>query len=215
MELKRLKAADIGYATVISVAALTFLAAALIVTMTTRGEDVGITYDPAPTIADFGPHYDEVTDPEFTGYPEVNHCPVTADEIIMLCKTMYQEAQVVYWNGDRFGVSYKARQAAVAWTALNRLDTGEYGETLAEVLTAPGQFAYQPDNLITAEMMALAEDVVERWWNEKLGYSDVGRVLPADYLWFDGDGRENYFRNRYSGPADTWDWSLPDPYKEG
>ena len=62
-------------------------------------------------------------------------------------------------------------------------------------------------------MMELARDVGHRWWSEKCGEEDVGRTIPADYLWFWGDGRENYFRNQYQGGV-TWDWSLPDPYKE-
>ena len=41
---------------------------------------------------------------------------------------------------------------------------------------------------------------------------EVGRVLPADYLWFSGDGKRNHFRNAYRG-GDRWDWSLPSPYE--
>jgi len=145
---------------------------------------------------------------------EVEPPPFTEDEIVMLAQTMYAEAAVVRWYGDQFGVSYQARQAAVAWVALNRLDAGGYGDTLAEVLSRPAQFAYSPDAPITAEMMALARDVTDRWWAEKQGETDVGRTLPSDYLFFDGDGKENYFRQEYRG-TDHWDWSLPDPYKEG
>lgn len=65
-------------------------------------------------------------------------------EATMLAKTMYGEANVLRWYGDKFGVSYQARQAAVAWVALNRVDAGGFGEDLYDVLTRPNQFAYGP-----------------------------------------------------------------------
>ena len=71
--------------------------------------------------------------------PEPEPCTITDDEIVMLAKIIKVEAEGV--SGTRWGVSAKARQAAVAWTALNRLDTGDYGATLTAVLTAPYQFA--------------------------------------------------------------------------
>lgn len=142
-------------------------------------------------------------------------CPITEEEIIMLAKTMYEESQVVYWDGSKWGVSYKARQAAVAWTAFNRLDDGTWGDTLADVLSYPGAFAYSPSNGMTPEMLELARDVADRWWAEKLGEISPGRTLPADYLYFHGDGRENYFRQNYEHTGGYWDWSLPDPYAEG
>lgn len=50
------------------------------------------------------------------------------------------------------------------------------------------------------------------WYAEREGQVEVGRVLPADYLWFSGDGKRNHFRNAYRG-GDRWDWSLPSPYE--
>ena len=169
-----------------------------------------------------GPYYDEVTDPDFHGYPEIDHaqeeatepCPVTPEEIAMLAQTIHEEAQVLYWNGTKWGVSYQARQAGVGWCALNRLDAGGFGSTLAEVLSKPHQFAWKADAPVTDEMLWLAEDIVARWWAEKQGDQDVGRTIPPDYLYFEGDGRENYFRKEYEHTGETWDWSLPDPYKE-
>ena len=135
-------------------------------------------------------------------------------EATMLAKTMYGEANVLRWYGDKFGVSYQARQAAVAWVALNRVDAGGFGEDLYEVLTSPNQFAYDPDAPVTDDLLELAWDVLYRWWAEKDGEMDVGRTIPPEYLYFDGDGKENYFRIEYQGTGDVWDWSLPDPYKE-
>lgn len=161
-----------------------------------------------------GPYYDEVTDPTFTGYPEIDHSdqlaqepakPWTDEEVKMLAKTLWAECR---------GVPSKARQAAVAWCALNRYDAGSFGSTLTEVLNQPHQFDWKADAPVTDEMLYLAEDIVTRWWMEKQGAQDVGRTLPADYLFFEGDGKENHFRKEYEHTGETWDWSLPDPYKE-
>lgn len=158
-------------------------------------------------------------DADYTPVPTVAStpapCPITDEEIVMLAKTMYEEAQVAYWRGTQFGVSYQARQAAVAWTALNRYDSGGYGDTLAEVLSRPAQFAYDPAAEPTEELLWLAQDVVDRWWLEKQGGADVGRTLPSDYLFFEGDERENYFHKEYEKTGEIWDWSLPDPYQGG
>lgn len=140
-------------------------------------------------------------------------CPITEAETIMLAKTLYAESQVLEWRGDAFGMSYTARQAAVAWCVLNRLDSSTWGDTLTDVLSAPYQFAYSPDTEVTDYMLALAEDVIARWWSEKQGETNVGRTLPAKYLFFHGDGRENYFRLNYEHDGLYWDWTLDDPYK--
>ena len=44
-----------------------------------------------------------------------------------------------------------------------------------------------------------------------------GRVLPAEYLFFEGDGWENYFDTSFPVDVDgcVWGWTLPDPYGEG
>ena len=101
-------------------------------------------------------------------------------------------------------------QAAVAWCILNRADA--YQLSVEQVVTAPGQFqGYAAGNPVPEDLYAMAADVLARRAREARGETDVGRVLPADYLWFYGDGRHNYFRNRYAGGA-VWDWSLPSPY---
>lgn len=144
--------------------------------------------------------------------PEI---PFTEEEIVMLAQTIYGEAQVLYWYGDNYGASYQARQAAVAWCALNRYDAApRFGDTLSEILSKPAQFAWKAENPVTEEMLALACDVVYRWQLEKMGKTDVGRVLPSDYFFFEGDGKENHFRKEFEHTGETWDWSLPDPYKE-
>jgi hypothetical protein len=143
--------------------------------------------------------------PEPMSSPEAAALPWTYEEVEMLAKTIWAEAR---------GVPSTARQAAVAWCALNRLDAGTFGDTLAEVLSKPYQFAYDPASPVTDEFLNLADDVLHRWYLEQNGVEDVGRTLPEDYLFFEGDGLENHFRKEYEKTGDTWDWSLPDPYGE-
>ena len=143
--------------------------------------------------------------PEPMSSPEAATPPWTYEEVEMLAKTIWAEAR---------GVPSTARQAAVAWCALNRLDAGTFGDTLAEVLSKPYQFAYDPASPVTDEFLALADDVLHRWYLEQNGVEGVGRTLPEDYLFFEGDGLENHFRKEYEKTGDTWDWSLPDPYGE-
>lgn len=143
--------------------------------------------------------------PEPMSSPEAATPPWTYEEVEILAKTIWAEAR---------GVPSTARQAAVAWCALNRLDVGTFGDTLAEVLSKPYQFAYDPASPVTDEFLALADDVLHRWYLEQNGVEDVGRTLPEDYLFFEGDGLENHFRKEYEKTGDTWDWSLPDPYGE-
>lgn len=143
--------------------------------------------------------------PEPMSSPEAATPPWTYEEVEMLAKTIWAEAR---------GVPSTARQAAVAWCALNRLDVGTFGDTLAEVLSKPYQFAYDPASPVTDEFLALADDVLHRWYLEQNGVEDVGRTLPEDYLFFEGDGLENHFRKEYEKTGDTWDLSLPDPYGE-
>lgn len=143
--------------------------------------------------------------PEPMSSPEAAALPWTYEEVEMLAKTIWAEAS---------GVPSTARQAAVAWCALNRLDAGTFGDTLAEVLSKPYQFAYDPASPVTDEFLALADDVLRRWYLEQNGVEGVGRTLPEDYLFFEGDGLENHFRKEYEKTGDTWDWSLPDPYGE-
>lgn len=81
-----------------------------------------------------------------------------------------------------------------------------------EVITAPHQFAYSEESPATAELIELADDVLQRWWAEKTGETNVGRTLPEDYFFFEGDGAHNHYRTTYEKTGETWDWSYTDPY---
>lgn len=132
----------------------------------------------------------------------------TEDDLVLLAQTIYAEAHVCKTTRER---------AAVVWCVLNRLDAGRYGDTIREVVTAPHQFAWSEDRPVVQEYIELAEDVLERWAAEKAGQENVGRVLPAEYLFFEGDGWENHFTTTFpvGEAAGEWAWTLPDPYGEG
>lgn len=125
-------------------------------------------------------------------------------DVIALAKVLYNECR---------GVPSDMEKACVAWTACNRVDAG-YGDTVYDVLTAPNQFAYRKNTPVTEELYNLALDVLTRWNDEKNGITNVGRVLPKEYMWFRGDGKHNHFRNAFSGSYDIWDYSLDNPYDD-
>lgn len=142
----------------------------------------------------------EVVTPE--PEPEVTPQPWTDEEVIVLAKMLWGEAR---------GVSSDTEKAACVWCVLNRVDHG-YGDIIT-VVTAPHQFVgYREGNPVDDKLITLCIDVLSRWYAEKDGQTEVGRVLPSEYLFFSGDGERNHFRNAYRG-GDRWDWSLPSPYE--
>ena len=125
------------------------------------------------------------------------------DEAVMLAKLIYKEAR---------GVNSTAHKAAVVWCVLNRVDSGNYGSDIKEVITAKHQFAWDPNTKVEDEFLELSNDILIRWLLEKEGFSNVGRVLPNDYLFFAGRNGLNYFRKNYHS-KEYWDWSLQSPYE--
>ena len=82
------------------------------------------------------------------------------------------------------------------------------------IIEAPYQFAgYSADYPVLPELATLATDVLKRYHAEKNGEENVGRVLPAEYLYFTGDGRNNHFTIGWKD-TETWDWSLQNPYDD-
>lgn len=123
-------------------------------------------------------------------------------EIQMLAKVVYREAR---------GMKSDAYKAGVIWCVLNRVDNETFDNSISKVITAKHQFAWVPKTPIKEEFCELAKDVIARWLLEKEGYTDVGRVLPSDYLFFAGRNGLNYFRKKYRSKT-YWDWSLKSPY---
>ena len=145
---------------------------------------------------------------------EVKELPklYTEEDVIVLTKMLWGEARGVdTYKINGKCVSSKCQQAAVIWTALNRYDAG-FEDTIVEVVTAKYQFTgYRKSNPVDDNLKNLVVDVLERWNSEKYGETDVGRVLPSDYMWFRGDSQYNYFRNDYEDKA-IWTWELEDIY---
>lgn len=124
-------------------------------------------------------------------------------EVELISKTVYGEAR---------GAETREK-AAVVWCILNRVDNDKKPDTIEGVVTQPYQFyGYKSYHPVDHEIKELVIDVLDRWVAEKNGEQDVGRVLPAEYLYFMGDGEYNHFTKEY-GSKKYWDWSLPNPYE--
>lgn len=162
-----------------------------------------VSFPPDVTMALYGPG-ERPGDVSTTPGPEL----WTDDDLVLLAQTIFAEADICQTTKEK---------AAVVWCVLNRLDAGRYGDTIREVVTAPHQFAWTEDRPVIPAYIELAEDVLERWAAEKAGKKNVGRVLPAEYLFFEGDGWVNYFDDTFpvDMDGDVWAWTLPDPYGEG
>jgi hypothetical protein len=129
-----------------------------------------------------------------------------SSEVIVLAKTVYGEAR---------GCS-ATEQAAVVWCILNRVDSNLHymPDDIISVVTQRGQFAgYSKKHPVKDEIVSIVLDVLERWQAEKNGATNVGRVLPKQYLYFHGDGKANHFRDSYRG-GNRWNWSLTSPYSQ-
>lgn len=131
-----------------------------------------------------------------------------SDAAVALARTVWGEAR---------GCS-TTEQAAVAWVVLNRVDSPEFPDNVEAVCSqrteTVKQFdGYDPGHPVEPDILALCEDVLARWELETLGVGSVGRVLPADYLFFEGDGVHNSFRQDYIKTGETWGWTLESPYE--
>lgn len=104
------------------------------------------------------------------------------------------------------------QQAAVVWCILNRYDAG-FG-TIEEIIKAPNQFSgWNVHNPVINSIKEIVVDVLTRYEMEKICVGNVGRVLPKEYLWFNGNGEVNIYRCDYNDYDNMWDWSLPNPYE--
>lgn len=126
-------------------------------------------------------------------------------EVDALARLVYGEARDCDVEG----------QAAVAWCVLNRVDDERFPDTVIDVITQYSQFfGYREDNPVLPELVEVVEDVLMRYNVEKSGVAEnPGRVLPKEYVFFSGDGNQNFFTVAYAA-RDAWDWSLRSPYRE-
>lgn len=136
-------------------------------------------------------------------WDEAVQVPFDDADVDMLAKLVYSEAR---------GIDSEMEKAAVVWCVLNRVDSARWPDTIQKVVTQKNQFAYNENAPLLPEFQALAENVLWRWWYEKLGMIGVGRVLPMCFMHFSGDGERNYFRAQIGGQKYYWDWSCANPY---
>lgn len=142
--------------------------------------------------------------PEPTPEPEPEFVPIwTEEEVSYLTKAVFGEAG---------GIPSLTEQSAVIWCILNWCDRD--GESIIYEVTYPNRFqGYRANNPEPEYLRELVVDVLTRWQREKEGETDVGRTLPSNYYFFNGDGKHNHFRTEWKAPYVTWDWSLPSPYE--
>lgn len=131
-------------------------------------------------------------------------------------------AQLLY--GEANSVASEAERAMVIWTILNRYDSGVFGDSVSEIVSAPMQFTgYDSSNPVTDANLSLVEDVVDRWERENAGEENVGRTLPEEYCYFvaDSDPSAGEWHNAFyayeygnQGEKVWYDYENPDenPY---
>jgi len=122
--------------------------------------------------------YDVIPDPEPT-------LPFTEREAEILAKTVWGEAR---------GLSTE-EQRLVIWTVLQRVDDNRWGNTIEAVITAPRQFnGYRERNPVTPEIHALVVQELTDWHNGENPPTHELFAPNAPYFFFDGDGKNNWFR---------------------
>ena len=145
-----------------------------------------------------------IGDVAFRTRDELEACR-NAAEVEALAKLIYGEAGIVPSTTE---------QAAVVWCVLNRVDDPRFPDTVLEVIEAPYQFSgYDPEYPVKEEFALLAADVLTRYRAERDGEENVGRVLPAEYCFFTGDGRRNHFTTEWKS-TDCFGWTIESPYTD-
>lgn len=99
--------------------------------------------------------------------------------------------------GEAGGIQDEAQRAAVVWCACNRADAWDMD--IGDVLTVDQFHGLAIKGEVPPRHVELARDVLARWTLEAEGWIDVGRVLPSQYLYFEGDGWVNHFSTEYGG----------------
>lgn len=124
----------------------------------------------------------------------------------------------IMMHGEAGGIPSMTERSGPLWVACNRVDSTDpfFPDDLEAVIEQTSQFdGYTPGGKYSQAEYDLAVDVFERWYREKHGESaeQVGRTLPADYLYFTGDGVHNYFRKTQNGAIYVWGSVYVSPYK--
>jgi len=119
------------------------------------------------------------------GYDE-KEPPYTDRDVDMLAKMVWGEARGCTPDEWRLTV----------WTVLQRVDApGRWGDTIEAVLTAPSQFmGYRASFPVDPAIRAVVEEVLADWAQGAEPLTHELYAPTAPYFYFDGDGRNNYFR---------------------
>ena len=179
-------------------------------TKQTEPADYGLDFAPLVDKATYEDEYTEPTELEQTVLEVVEYEKLyTEADVIALAKMAWGEALVT--NSD-------TEIAATMWCVLNRFDCDNpyyrNCKTIEAIVKQGGAFfGYSSRNPEDEHLIWLASDVLDRWNAEQHGETDVGRILPADYLFFHGDGKHNHFRKEYKHDGHYWDWSMESPYE--
>lgn len=157
-----------------------------------------------------------------TYQPEVTVPTAPEEAKVVEYLPLYTEADAIAlakmgW-GEALVTQSDTEIAATMWCAVNRFDSGDpyyrNCKSIEAIVKQSGAFAgYSESNPVDEHLLWLAYDVLDRWNAEQHGETDVGRVLPPEYLFFHGDGRHNQFRVEYEHNGQYYDWSLESPYE--
>lgn len=126
-------------------------------------------------------------------YPSQEDVLNTAMEAIP--DELVAEAALLAW-GEYSGSDYAQRTAPI-WCACNRADA--WGLPLDEVMHSDAFHGLLTEREVPEEWYGLARETLACWELEKMGYIDVGRTLPSEYLYFGGNGEYNTYRTQYTG----------------
>lgn len=127
----------------------------------------------------------------------------TYEELVIVANTL---------EGEAGGLS-REEMRLVAWCICNRVDTGLWGDTIADVVTTDQFCAYDPERLLGSKisgwpgqlsrrevsqmLLEVSKEVLDEWsvGNE----ADILEpyATTADYLYFYGDGKHNWYREVY------------------
>ena len=99
--------------------------------------------------------------------------------------------------GEAGGIQDEAQRAAVVWCACNRADAWDM--EIGDVLNVDAFHGLAIKGEVPPQHVELARDVLAGWTLEAEVWQDVGRVLPSQYLYFEGDGRVNHYSTEYGG----------------
>ena len=133
-------------------------------------------------------------------YRDGLHTPKSQEDVLntameAIPDELVAEAALLAW-GEYSGTDYAQRTAPI-WCACNRADA--WGQTLEEVMHSDAFHGLLTEREVPAEWYDLARETLARWELEKMGYIDVGRTLPSEYLYFGGNGEVNVYRTEYTG----------------